>query len=60
LAIAASNFIYIALSDLIPQLHAQAGSHHHGGQTRAAWLQPSLMLLGVLLAAIATRFLHGH
>ena len=33
LAIAASNFMYIALSDLIPQLHAQAdgaGSHGHG------------------------------
>ena len=32
LAIAASNFMYIALSDLIPQLHAQAdgsGSHGH-------------------------------
>ena len=32
LAIAASNFMYIALSDLIPQLHAQAdgsGSHRH-------------------------------
>ena len=60
LAIAASNFIYIALSDLIPQLHAQADSHHHGGQTRAAWLQPSLMLLGVALAAVATQLLHGH
>ena len=31
LAIAASNFMYIALSDLIPQLHAQAdGSRSHG------------------------------
>ena len=31
LAIAASNFMYIALSDLIPQLHTQAdGSRSHG------------------------------
>ena len=31
MAIAASNFMYIALSDLIPQLHAQAdGSRSHG------------------------------
>jgi zinc transporter ZupT len=34
LAIAASNFMYIALSDLIPQLHAQAdGSGHGHGHT---------------------------
>jgi zinc and cadmium transporter len=58
--VAASNFIYIALSDLIPQLHAQADSHHHGGQNRAVWQQPALMLTGVATAALATRFLHGH
>ncbi len=58
--VAASSFIYIALSDLIPQLHAQADSHHHGGQTRAVWQQPVLMLAGVAMAALATRFLHGH
>ncbi|MEY3572915.1 MAG: hypothetical protein RJA77_830, partial [Pseudomonadota bacterium] len=60
LTVAASNFIYIALSDLIPQLHAQADSHHHGGQRKAAWQQPLLMLLGVGLAALATSLLHGH
>ena len=58
--VAASNFIYIALSDLIPQLHAQADSHHHGGQNRAVWQQPAMMLAGVATAALATRFLHGH
>ncbi|MDA0847666.1 MAG: ZIP family metal transporter [Proteobacteria bacterium] len=58
--VAASNFIYIALSDLIPQLHAQADSYHHGGQNRAVWQQPALMLAGVATAALATRFLHGH
>lgn len=60
LVVAAANFIYIALSDLIPQLHAQADSHHHGGQTKAAWQQPTLMLAGVALAAFATSLLHGH
>jgi len=60
LVVAASNFIYIALSDLIPQLHAQAHSHQHGGQSRAAWQQPLLMLTGVAIAALATTFLHGH
>ena len=43
LAIAASNFMYIALSDLIPQLHAQAdgaGSHGHGHSHAAPRNQP--------------------
>jgi len=60
LSVAASSFVYIALSDLIPQLHAQAHSHEHGGQRRAAWFQPALMILGVALAALATYFLHGY
>jgi zinc and cadmium transporter len=60
ITIAAANFIYIALSDLIPQLHAQADSHQHGGPRRAAWQQPLLMLAGVGLAALATSLLHGH
>lgn len=60
ITVAAANFIYIALSDLIPQLHAQADSHHHGGPRKAAWQQPLLMLFGVGLAALATSLLHGH
>lgn len=60
LVIAASNFIYIALSDLIPQLHAQADSHHHGGQKLAAWQQPALMAVGIAVAAAAASFLHAH
>ena len=43
LAIAASNFMYIALSDLIPQLHAQAdgsGSHGHGHSHAVPRSQP--------------------
>jgi len=60
LVIAASNFIYIALSDLIPQLHAQANSHHHGGHKAAAWQQPVLMLIGIAVAATAASFLHAH
>ena len=45
LAIAASNFMYIALSDLIPQLHAQAdgsGSHSHGHSHAAPRSQPQV------------------
>ena len=59
LVIAAANFIYIALSDLIPQLHAQA-HHHHGGLKRAAWMQPALMLLGIAVAGYASSMLHAH
>jgi zinc and cadmium transporter len=60
LVLAASNFIYIALSDLIPQLHAQAHARHHGGQRAAAWQQPTLMFVGIGLAAFAASFLHAH
>ncbi|MBU3725880.1 MAG: ZIP family metal transporter [Burkholderiaceae bacterium] len=60
LVVAAANFIYIALSDLIPQLHAQAHSHHHGGPAKAAWLQPALMLAGIGVAGFAASVLHGH
>ena len=45
LAIAASNFMYIALSDLIPQLHAQAdgsGSHGHVHSHAAPRSQPQV------------------
>jgi len=60
LVVAAANFIYIALSDLIPQLHAQAHSHDHGGPSRAAWMQPALMLTGIAVAGIAASVLHAH
>ena len=59
LVVAAANFIYIALSDLIPQLHAQAHSHH-GGLKQAAWQQPALMLVGIAVAGLAASFLHAH
>lgn len=60
LVVAAANFIYIALSDLIPQLHAQAESQHHGGPGRAVWAQPALMLVGIAVAGFAASVLHGH
>jgi zinc and cadmium transporter len=59
LVVAAANFIYIALSDLIPQLHAQAHSHH-GSLKQAAWQQPALMLVGIAVAGFAASFLHAH
>lgn len=60
LVVAAANFIYIALSDLIPQLHAQAHSHSHGGLAKAAWAQPALMLVGIAVAGFAASVLHAH
>jgi zinc and cadmium transporter len=59
LVVAAANFIYIALSDLIPQLHAQAHGHH-GGLSAAAWQQPALMLIGIAVAGFAANVLHAH
>jgi len=59
LVVAAANFIYIALSDLIPQLHAQA-QDHHGGLGAAAWQQPALMLIGIAVAGLAANVLHAH
>ncbi len=60
LVVAAANFIYIALSDLIPQLHAQAHDHSHGGLKAAAWQQPALMLVGIGIAGFAASILHAH
>lgn len=60
LVVAAANFIYIALSDLIPQLHAQAHDHGRGGLKAAAWQQPALMLVGIAIAGFAASFLHAH
>ena len=56
---AAANFIYLALSDLIPQLHAQAHDHH-GRLGAAAWQQPALMLVGIAVAGFAANVLHAH
>ncbi len=60
LVVAAANFIYIALSDLIPQLHAQAHDHGRGGLKAAAWQQPALMLVGIAVAGFAASILHAH
>jgi zinc and cadmium transporter len=58
LAIAASNFMYIALSDLIPQLHAQAdgaGSHGYGHSHASS---PSQALAAA--NPVDTHHSHGH
>lgn len=55
LVLAASSFLYIALSDLIPMLHAK--SREEGGRH---WRQLLLVGLGVGTAYGAATLLHGH
>lgn len=53
LAFAAGNFIYIASSDLIPEIH------HHQESRKGAFTQSLLLLLGVTTIFVATRLTHG-
>ena len=55
LMIAAASFVYIALADLVPDLHRQ--SRHR----RREWLpQFLLMLAGIAMVALLTAQSHGH
>lgn len=54
LALAAASFIYIALADLIPDLHRET---RRGGE----WFwQFALMMAGVAVIALSTAALHAH
>ncbi len=54
LALAAASFIYIALADLIPDLHRET---RRGGE----WFwQFALMMAGVAVIAVSTAALHAH
>lgn len=57
LVIAASNFLYIALSDLVPQMHR---IDPHGRRGWDAAMQALLIALGVLLVVVLNRSLHDH
>jgi zinc and cadmium transporter len=52
LALAAASFIYIALSDLLPEMMRRTS-------LRRSLPEVGLVLLGVLIAALATTFAHG-
>lgn len=55
LMLASASFIYIALADLVPDLHRQTRRRSHG------WLsQFVLMLSGVAVIALMTAQLHAH
>jgi zinc and cadmium transporter len=53
LALAAASFIYIALSDLLPEMMRRTS-------LRRTLPEVGLVLLGVALAVAMTEFLHGH
>jgi zinc and cadmium transporter len=53
LAVAAASFIYIALSDLLPEMMRRSS-------LAKSLPEVGLVLLGVVVAALATGALHGH
>lgn len=55
LMLSAASFIYIALADLVPDLHRESR------RARAGWLrQFALMATGIAVIALLTRSLHAH
>ncbi|MCX7274806.1 MAG: ZIP family metal transporter [Burkholderiales bacterium] len=55
LILAAASFIYIALADLVPDLHRQSR------RAKAGWLKQSmLMLTGIAIIAVLTSHFHLH
>lgn len=52
LALTAGFFIYIALSDLVPEIH-------HGGTKKFAYLQTAMLFVGVFVIWGAVRLLEG-
>ena len=54
LVLAAASFIYVALADLIPDLHRET---RRGGE----WFwQFALMMAGVAVIAVSTALVHAH
>lgn len=55
LMVASASFVYIALADLVPDLHRQTRQRLNG------WVsQFALMLVGVAVIALLTGFIHQH
>jgi zinc and cadmium transporter len=53
--VSAASFIYIALADLIPDLHRQSRLRQRDGL-----MQVALMLAGVAVVALVTAHAHAH
>ncbi|MFP5412248.1 MAG: ZIP family metal transporter, partial [Gammaproteobacteria bacterium] len=54
LVLAAASFIYVALADLVPDLHKHS---RHRGEWK---VQFALMMVGVAIVALLTTQLHAH
>jgi zinc and cadmium transporter len=55
LMVSAASFIYIALADLVPDLHRQSRKHRPD-----SLLQLTLMFAGILMVAVLTSGAHAH
>jgi zinc and cadmium transporter len=55
LMLAAASFIYVALADLVPDMHRQSMR-----KRRESWAQLLLMIVGVTIIAALTSNLHAH
>ena len=54
-AVSAASFIYIALADLVPDLHRQSRLH-----SRDSVVQILLLIAGIVIVAVLTSHAHGH
>ncbi len=54
-AVSAASFIYIALADLVPDLHRQSRLH-----SRDSVAQILLLIAGIVIVAVLTSHAHGH
>jgi zinc and cadmium transporter len=60
LMLAVASFVYIALADLVPDMHKQSAKGGHGWRDSNTIQQLALMGLGVLIVALLTGMMHHH
>ena len=60
ICLAAASFIYIALADLIPDMHRQSRRDHGGGRVSDALWQFIWMIAGIALIAVISSQMHHH
>jgi zinc and cadmium transporter len=60
LMLAVASFVYIALADLVPDMHKQSAKGGHGWRDGNTLQQLGLMGLGVLIVALLTGLMHQH
>ncbi len=60
ICLAAASFIYIALADLIPDMHRQSRRHAAGERLRDSLVQVVWMLGGIAIIAVVSSLVHHH